>query len=681
MQQGTSSYGSGKFDSSLSAEQRAIEEARQEAELLEAKKLRKRTMSSEAAAAVGYSGEAQGGAVMQKRPEDSYEDRHSASRHQQGGYDSYSGYGNERRDYGRGSNSNRGREDYPSGGAGAGYAYGGMGSSGARIPHRTRGPSFDHEPSAVSASEPSWERVKRPEPPVPSAQVRSTGLAITSPYTVPAPSLQQMSLPPSLHMNASNPSQQQADAMRVKRTRGPTTPRESSEEVTRSTAADPSKSYSSLFERKEQQNAQETTEIPQQHVQFLHKPQSDPTQRVGPPQSTPPESRRKMLFDPQSNAFRELGATDKPSTAYSRKADQDRGDRRAGPPAVEGADTTRRTLQVQRIEQNTGEKWARQTITKPAGGSRIVPPEAENSTTVAVEDDHDTESVREDEKEARRAARTKERAERGPRTKGFLFHYNAEGEIERVFTPEEKVRADALKQRKQEKAERDRKLTGLVDVAVEELPLHLPIEQFKALTVEQKQQLKERQIAARDSTHKTHTIVTPPAAKNFDPSVEFSSEEYRALSKEQKEQVKAHQIEQKDARRAARVQKNAEKRSGAERTAVVSELERPQNTMSVVESRSLASGELDIQKVALETEASRSKQPVKAFVPGQSYQTQSLAEPNAWDSAGLDAAHSHWDELSNRGYAGGLAVSAPQPMYTNDSTNNWYARSQWLYTV
>jgi hypothetical protein len=223
---------------------------------------------------------------------------------------------------------------------------------------------------------------------------------------------------------------------------------------------------------------------------------------------------------------------------------------------------------------------------------------------------------RQEELAARKEARAKERAERGPRTKGFLFHYNAEGQIERLFTPEERVRADALKARK---AEKERKMAeeskSLAVASVDNLPLRLSNEQFKALTPEQKQELKARQEsvrAARDAAREAaREAPAATASAPVDTSVQLTAEEYRALSKEQKLELKAKQREEKEARAKAAAAKRAEKRRDVQVTDTLSSM--------TLTGPGAGAGELDIQKVAQEADAHRSQQPVKAFVPGQQF--------------------------------------------------------------
>lgn len=201
-------------DPHASAELRAIEATRYEAELLEARKQRKRTMSSEG---LPPSSEATQGSLQQQQ-----------QHHHQGSYASQHGQGQDR-DFGginhnfalqdaRSTNggadprdrrdggvslASRSREDpfggmggHPASGPGGpsgaggpgGYGLGGPNNEPLRIPHRTRGPAVDQPseyngiggqrapyggsggyggydaagPSSSHSAEPMWERAKRP---------------------------------------------------------------------------------------------------------------------------------------------------------------------------------------------------------------------------------------------------------------------------------------------------------------------------------------------------------------------------------------------------------------------------------------------------------------------------------------------------------------------------------------
>lgn len=187
-------------DPNASDEQRAIEAARYEADLLEARKQRKRTMSSEDPHFNADSN--QGLGQQQQRQQQSYDARERdfpqdgrASFGQSGQVPSY-GFGastmSQRREAGT-DGAHRMRED-PFGGMGGRPAAGppaglGYGAERPRIPQRTRGPAEESPqgggfgprggfpgggfggydlPHSGASSEPMWERVKRPEVPPPN---------------------------------------------------------------------------------------------------------------------------------------------------------------------------------------------------------------------------------------------------------------------------------------------------------------------------------------------------------------------------------------------------------------------------------------------------------------------------------------------------------------------------------
>jgi hypothetical protein len=387
-----------------------------------------------------------------------------------------------------------------------------------------------------------------------------------------------------------------------------------------------------------------------------------------------------MLYDPQSNAFRELATAEKevakpgmPNKSIAKKPDS----------ADVSATSGRKVMQVDRIEHN--DKWDRQALPKEAPQARapkIITKSADAPASRTVEisggvaDDYDdTVDHRQEELAARKEARAKERAERGPRTKGFLFHYNAEGQIERLFTPEEKIRADALKARK---AEKERKLAeeskSLAVTSVDNLPLRLSNEQFKALTPEQKQELKARQEsvraareAARETVRETPAATSNPASSApIDTSVQLTAEEYRALSKEQKQELKAKQREEKEARAKAAAAKR-EKRREVQVTDSLSSL-----TLT-------GAGELDIQKVAQEADAHRSQQPVKAFVPGQQYARPAESQDSWQRGAEHHRGHQQqqpqqWEDV----HAHRQDLYPPSvPRYAEpQQDNSWYALKQ-----
>lgn len=393
--------------------------------------------------------------------------------------------------------------------------------------------------------------------------------------------------------------------------------------------------------------AQAQDQAMRQHAQPVY----DAEQRAPPPGS-PGTNRPKMLFDPQSSTLREHAGADKeaPKTgALGRSiAKKPELERRTGLPGQDSSEANngRKVMQVDRIEHN--DKWDRQALPKEAPQARApkqivtrssdAPSRTVEVSGATAEDYDDTVDHRQEDLAARKEARAKERAERGPRTKGFLFHYNSEGQIERLFTPEERIRADALKARK---AEKERKMTeeskSLAVASVDNLPLRLSNEQFKALTPEQKQELKARQEsvraareAARDGARDAPATASTAAGAPIDPSVQLTAEEYRALSKEQKQELKAKQREEKEARAKAAAAKRLEKRRDVQVTDTLSSM--------TLTGTGAGAGELDIQKVAQEADAHRSQQPVKAFVPGQQYARPAESQ-ESWQRGGSEQHH------------------------------------------
>lgn len=429
---------------------------------------------------------------------------------------------------------------------------------------------------------------------------------------------QPLPTPPPLHVNLNSHfmnSNGHGAVQVMPRERGPRTPRDSEllqpqhsgkgnddHRSSASPSVDPTRPFSSLFSRagvepnrevppsqghaplndqytqylnQNQQQARSEyaggQEVSFRHFEHNHQQNYDANQRAPPPQSTPPgasSNRPKMLFDPQSNAFRELAGSEKNPP---KKQDSIR---RSGPPqqdhAEQTAAVTRKTMQINRIEQNPGEKWNRQVLPKDSSFIRQEVSAVSRTAATAFDDVDDDKSLRQDQQDARKEARNKERAERGPRTKGFLFHYTADGQIERIYTPEEKIRADALKARKAEKAEKDRRLAGIQEnplavSSIDNLPLRLSHEQYNALTIEQKQELKAKQQemrAARDSSQSakdssrvdgvSSTAGADAAASVANLPLKLSKEEYNALTKEQQQELKLRQQKVREERKAVK---------------------------------------------------------------------------------------------------------------------------------
>jgi hypothetical protein len=801
-------------DPNASAEQRAIEAARYELELLEARKQRKRTMSSEGlppSSEPTHPGGNNAGGAYQGSQQSGYGGQQSSYGSQQSHERDFGGPNYAFNNANNSSNSRmpppRVREDPFGGMAGhpasgpAGYGTGGHVEA-PRIAHRTRGPAEDHPhdypdrygydaPQASHSAEPMWERAKRPvaEPPAVQRPQGAPGFSASNPFLPPEFSgsggdrwgtRQQLPPPPALHMNAhymglQNPS---TGGMRQERERGPRTgltPREQQEQHnpgfrvpaddrrgTASPTVDPSRPFSSLFGREAgrgvpagehvppredypppSQHQPEQSRLPQHQTGFQqqqqlqhqhhpaqqaprqpnfvygqeqahrqyaqHAPVYDADQRALPPQSSPTgtgANRPKMLFDPQSNSLRELAEREpakpahhaRPNQAAPQRAEMERHHQKPAPSMEETAEGPRKIMQVNRIEQNTGDKWSRQSMPRDAaarqseGGTEAAHPSfpAPSSAHIAAgdaehnEDEHDQ---RHEYVEARKAARDKERAERGPRTKGYLFHYTEDGQIERLFTPEEKIRADALKARKAEKAERERRQAAedgnpLAVVSIDNLPLRLTTEQFKALTLDQRQELKAKQAEARaarearnaNPAHSAHAASTAapahpqdartaahvapvPVSVPVDSALKLTEEEYRALTSEQKRELRARQQDAKIARRTAQIAAKRERQASASASAGA-ETEPDQHASSAptnVRSVSADDGELDIQKMALQADAGRAKRrDVPAFIPGQGYSGAAAHEEDQWQRGSAQAAH------SNASYPH-HAQSQPQP--------------------
>ncbi len=292
--------------------------------------------------------------------------------------------------------------------------------------------------------------------------------------------------------------------------------------------------------------------------------------------------RPKMLYDPQSNEYRTL-ERDTPKASYSAKAPEKKVPRATGPPAsedvVDEKASARKSLQVNRIEQNTEQKWARAKESAPAASNaEIVRP----SRHVAAAEGHDENETHEQGREAylaeRKALRQKERDERGPRTKGFLFKFNAEGAVERVLTAEE---------------------------------------------LEAKQRKLDR--AANKAPKRTEAVELPSYDHlDFD---HLTKEEFQALPKAKKDEIRAKHQAEKAARRAEPREARQDTRRSQYASEHVDDLPAVENLSIVghkVPSSAASSapcdhGDLDIQQTAWEIDAHRSQQPIKSFVPGQGY--------------------------------------------------------------
>lgn len=759
----------GPLDPSV-LEQKAIETARYEFELLEAKKLRKRTMTNEDLPGDQASGGRssfdhthQQGSILSR---DNYRDNYLGS-----GAGGASGFGGGRYN----NNFGRSREDAPqdsrwggpqrqeefghSGPMGGNHGSFGPNDSGSgqRVPYRTRGPSFDNTSSdqfnrggggfggggggfqgghqgsmnqpylgLPASAEPTWERMKRAEPPALHTRPQTQGgpapaFPPNNPFAPPDNAFvnmgansdrwaQRQSLPPppALHMNthfmnvnasslganntnnfggagvhprergperergseaargperergprsgntprdksgpdgegdarwAGNNAQQQNQQNRnVATSVGPSTnaDRRSNSNASPSVAAyDPSKPFASLF-GKNGGDAGYAAEVAESSISKVDYPlphevdaganqrqaarpqyaaQEQPArapvheQEHRPYPSNEGPGRQKMLFDPQSNAFRTLANSEKEKPAYATakptKRTTDYEARKSGPPAVEHADaaavvTAKKPLQVNRIEQNTGEKWTRQPLTKeptPAAAADIEASRVKGTpqgvrqtdTQHAAADDgeendnHDADS-RLEYLAARKALRDQERADRGPRTKGYLFRHTEDGQIERVYTPEEKIHADEIKLRKERVAGKAKR--SYDDDKADSAPA-------------------VRAVA--------HAPTSAPTEDDFDYDKVLTAEEYRALPKERKAEIRARHLENKAARRSVAIAAHNARTHGEEPESLAF------NSITLAYSAAGSSGkgseDLDIQKVARDAEARRNSQPVKTFVP------------------------------------------------------------------
>mmetsp|Transcript_66158 Transcript_66158/g.130177 ORF Transcript_66158/g.130177 Transcript_66158/m.130177 type:complete len:1366 (+) Transcript_66158:131-4228(+) len=557
---------------------------------------------------------------------------------------------------------------------------------------------------------------------------------------------QPLPTPPPLHMNAHfmNMSHNGHGAVQVvPRERGPRTPRDS-ELATQTTilqpggkagddhrcstspSVDPNRTFSSLFSRagvepsrgglqssEGPSSLRDPYSAPQHQNQQAHgnyidaqeaafrqfaqnnnnphqQQQYDVNHRA--PQSTPPgagSNRPKMLFDPQSNAFRELAGAEK---VPIKKQDVTR--RSTGPPAHQDNEehaqrttssttvsaVSRKVMQVNRIEQNPGDKWNRQALPKETSVRQEV-----HHVNVDDHEHEDEKSVRQDQHEARKEARNKERAERGPRTKGFLFHYTEDGQIERVFTPEEKVRADALKARKAEKAEKERRIAGVQEnplavSSIDNLPLRLSQEQYNALTTEQKQELKAKQQelrAARDAhkeTSPTNTITADAAVSDVVANLplKLSSEDYRALTKEQQQELKLRQQKERDERKAI---KREGKRSKGSATADTTPIT---SSTTSVPKRSMSSSRDHPAAVATAAAAGAATSTAVSGVQPHLQQSVDRHEQQQLLSSLNNDASSNWQEMASASQWDQSILSErvpdyPQPRHNMPSSASHYS--------
>jgi len=708
---------------------RAIEEARNEVQELEAKKLRKRTMSSEEYAPAPATTSAPtptstAAPVGQTQAQDRDFNHHRDQQGQAQGFrrDNYpqqgqgQGLGQDNRwggpqrggpdDYHHNNNNNSNGNFYGAGhGSQGGYGYGGESQ---RVPYRTRGPSFDnsgpeganrsfgtggnvplhgqqqypldaqHHQHHQVQSEPMWERVKVPMPvqqqPPQFQRLQPPPYGGADPAGDRWNQRQQLPPPPALHMNAhyvniNNPNGSAngvpPSGYRPERERGPrsgNTPREGEADraaapapravataspvvsdrraASNASPYDPSKSFSSLFGGKAPQegayaqqegqgqsqgHAVSKQDYPLPHEEVIranrvYNPAPAPEaphvaagyqqeQRAFGSPATSGGPRQKMLFDPQSNEYRPL-EKDTVKAPYANKVPVKKPEC-AGPPvseeaAEDKASVLRKTLQVNRIEQNTSaDKWSRGKESAPAAEAASAPARPVHTVRPHTEGNHEEtetyEQGRDEYLAERKALRLKERQERGPRTKGFLFRFTADGNIERVLTAEE---------------------------------------------LEAKARKAERAAAPRQTATKRGAEDGSAAARveltNFD-HLDFDNltkEEFQSLPKAKKEEIRAKHAADKAARRTGGAQDARDGREVREPREVreVRDTRPPRenrlpqygaepeelNVGSLNLGYSAHSGghdhgDLDIQQMARENDAYRSLQPIKAFVPGQGY--------------------------------------------------------------
>ena len=318
----------------------------------------------------------------------------------------------------------------------------------------------------------------------------------------------------------------------------------------------------------------------------------------------------KVLFDPASNAFREFKGPDKDRSG---KHNILKNNVSIAHPPSSRANLSNKPVAVNQSKEKDNGRWSKQTLptdnfsistnigpaivmTRDAIGKAItdttlsdnVKVEEESSAQFILGSENDMLGGRQEIHSARKEQRQKERLSRGPRTKGVLYKYTADGDIERVLTPEEKKKSDASKSKT-------------------------------------KSQSSSIHSSSSDATTKASAVNDSTAGIDLHEAVD------RRKKKSRNGKSTISKVDQSVSATAFEESPNTGRKNSSQacssdmRTLKISafgagdDLKQTYSSVLQPYTNNIAgngSGELDIQKVAMEAEANRSLHPIKSFIPG-----------------------------------------------------------------
>jgi len=314
----------------------------------------------------------------------------------------------------------------------------------------------------------------------------------------------------------------------------------------------------------------------------------------------------KVLFDPDSNAFREFKGPDKDNSG---KHSLLKNNKSIAQPSsrVNRSNKNGSTTANQSDEKDNG-RWGKQSLptdkfsncaiigvltrdvigsaTNDTTLSRRAKTEEETSAQFILDSETDVLEGRQEVHNARKEQRQKERESRGPRTKGILYKYTADGDIERVLTLEEKNKSSVSKNKN--KSQSSSFPSSSSDMRANSFTANDSTAEFPIRSFDVQEGIDKKKKKSRNGK---------PAMTKVD----------QGLSAIEEGSI--------NGRKAYLCDINSSKISafdvGDDVMKTFSSVLLPYTNIA-----GNGSGELDIQKVAMEAEANRSLQPIKSFIPG-----------------------------------------------------------------
>lgn len=313
----------------------------------------------------------------------------------------------------------------------------------------------------------------------------------------------------------------------------------------------------------------------------------------------------KVLFDPASNAFREFKGPDKDnsgkhnvmSIVHSRANTSNKPVAANQPKEKDNGRWSKQSLPTNNSSHSTNIGPAIVMTRDPIGSvltdttlSDNVKLKEESSAQFIFGSENDMLGGRQEAHSVRKEQRQKERESRGPRTKGVLYKYTADGDIERVLTEEEKNKSDASKGKKKSKP--TSVLSSSSDVAAKTSTVNDSTEEVPLRSFDIHEAIDRKKKKSRHGK---------PTNSKADQSVSVTAfEEGSSTGRTDSSQACSSDM---------RSSKISEFGAGVD-------LKQTTFSSVLLPYTGNGSGELDIQKVAMEAEANRSLHPIKSFIPG-----------------------------------------------------------------